>query len=52
MVLLPFTDTLVSMIKAEVINETFYHLAYSMIDHSDVSANFSVNLDVSSSFTL
>uniref|UniRef100_A0A8W8M8J5 Cadherin domain-containing protein n=1 Tax=Magallana gigas TaxID=29159 RepID=A0A8W8M8J5_MAGGI len=38
-------NTLVSMIKAEVINETFYHLAYSMIDHSDVSANFSVNLD-------
>ena len=41
---------LIGKIDAIVINKTFYHLTYSMIEHSDVSANVSVTEDVSENY--
>ncbi|XP_078318451.1 protocadherin Fat 4-like [Crassostrea virginica] len=38
-------NDLIGKIDAIVINKTFYHLTYSMIEHSDVSANVSVKQD-------
>ncbi|XP_061196147.1 protocadherin Fat 4-like [Saccostrea echinata] len=38
-------NTFVGDIKAFVVNETFYHLTYSMIEQADASSNFTITSD-------